>query len=69
MSKTAQTVEGKTEKMLALMVLGPTGGIPLARLGQVRDLYAGHNGQACEHRQDGWYRWDKNGNWSRSQGE
>ena len=55
--------------MLALMVLGPTGSVPLARLGQSRDLYAGHKGQAWEHRQDGWYRWDKNGNWSRSQGE
>jgi len=69
MSKTAQTVEGKTEKMLALMVLGPTGGVPLARLGQSRDLYVGHNVQAWEHRQYGGYRWDKNGNWSRSQGE
>ena len=68
MSKTAQTVERKTEKML-LMVLGPTGGVPLARQGQWRDLDAGRNGQVWEHRQDGWYRRDKNGNWSRSQGE
>ena len=55
--------------MLAVLVLGPTGGVPLARLGQSRDLYAGRNGQAWEHPQDGWYQQDKNGNWSRSQGE
>ena len=35
--------------MLAVLVLGPTGGVPLAREGQRRDLDIGRNGQFWEH--------------------
>jgi hypothetical protein len=41
----------------------------LARQGQARDLYAGRSGQVWEHRQDGWYKQDNNGNWTRSKPE
>jgi hypothetical protein len=47
----------------------PTGGARLAGQGQLRDLYAGHNGQVWEHRQNGWYRQGNDGAWSRSQPE
>ena len=55
--------------MLAVLVLGPTGGVPLARQGQRATYDIGRNGQVWEHPQDRWYQQDKNGNWSRSQGE
>ena len=52
MSKTAQT--GINEDAENVNGAGPTGGAPLARQGQSRDIYAGRNGQVLEHRQDGW---------------
>ena len=47
----------------------PTNGASLARQAQPRDVYAGRNGQVWEHRQDGWYKQNNTGNWTRSKPE
>jgi hypothetical protein len=46
----------------------PNGGA-LTRQTQLRDVYAGRSGQVWEHRQDGWYKQDSNGTWTRSKPE
>ena len=45
----------------------PTGGPRVARQAQLRDLYAGPNGQVWENRRNSWYQQGNRGNWSRSQ--
>lgn len=47
----------------------PAGGGRLASEGRSRDLYGSRSGQVWEHRPDGWYRQDNNGNFSRSRPE